>query len=79
MRSYGIGVFFFVILLGAWLEEGFWDRWVWDGEHISVFKPFTLLPTIESDILFIWLVPLLTLPQATHYVLDGFIWRRKDG
>jgi hypothetical protein len=25
-----------------------------------------------------WLVPLLALPQATHYVLDGFIWRRKS-
>jgi hypothetical protein len=24
-----------------------------------------------------WLVPLLALPQSTHYVLDGFIWRRK--
>jgi hypothetical protein len=23
-----------------------------------------------------WLVPLLALPQSTHYVLDGFIWRR---
>jgi hypothetical protein len=22
------------------------------------------------------LVPLLALPQATHYVLDGWIWRR---
>jgi hypothetical protein len=21
-------------------------------------------------------VPLLALPQATHYLLDGFIWRR---
>ena len=24
------------------------------------------------------LVPLLALPQITHYVLDGFIWRRKS-
>jgi hypothetical protein len=22
-------------------------------------------------------VPLLAVPQVTHYVLDGFIWRRK--
>jgi hypothetical protein len=26
-----------------------------------------------------WLVPLLALPQSTHYVLDGFIWRRGKG
>ena len=25
-----------------------------------------------------YLVPLLALPQLTHYVLDGFIWRRKN-
>jgi hypothetical protein len=24
------------------------------------------------------LVPLLALPQATHYVLDGMLWRRGD-
>ena len=24
------------------------------------------------------LVPLLALPQATHYLLDGFIWRSKE-
>jgi hypothetical protein len=24
------------------------------------------------------LVPLLALPQLVHYVLDGFIWRRKN-
>ena len=23
-------------------------------------------------------VPLLMVPQATHYVLDGLLWRRKD-
>jgi hypothetical protein len=24
------------------------------------------------------LVPLLALPQLTHYVLDGFVWKRKN-
>jgi hypothetical protein len=24
----------------------------------------------------VWLVPLLALPQLTHYVLDGVFWRR---
>ena len=79
LRWYGIGIFLAVILVGAWLEEGLWDRWVWDGEHLSIFKPFALLPAIGSEGLLVWLVPLLALPQATHYVLDGFIWRRKDG
>jgi hypothetical protein len=25
-----------------------------------------------------WLVPLLAVPQMTHYVLDGFLWRRRS-
>jgi hypothetical protein len=24
------------------------------------------------------IVPLLALPQLTHYVLDGYIWRRRS-
>jgi hypothetical protein len=24
------------------------------------------------------LVPLLAVPQITHYVLDGFLWRRRS-
>jgi hypothetical protein len=79
IRSYGIWIFLGVILLAAWLEEGMWDRWVWSGEHEPVFRLFSVIPELGADHLFVWLVPLLALPQATHYVLDGFIWRRKDG
>ena len=32
----------------------------------------------DTGSLKILLVPLLALPQLTHYVLDGFIWRRKS-
>jgi hypothetical protein len=55
----------------AYIEELFWNRGVWH----------------EKDWLFggvwdwtewkIWLVPLLAVPQLTHYILDGFIWRRR--
>jgi hypothetical protein len=29
-----------------------------------------------SEKLFQFLVPLLVVPQLTHYLLDGFIWRK---
>jgi hypothetical protein len=32
----------------------------------------------DTSALKVVLVPLLALPQITHYVLDGFIWRRKS-
>lgn len=68
-------VLFLVIL--AYLEEGLWDGFVW-REHLTFFSPFSGLPTITDAAVLAVLVPLLSLPQSTHYVLDGFIWRIKD-
>ncbi|MEO6979448.1 MAG: hypothetical protein ABI113_13750 [Mucilaginibacter sp.] len=35
------------------------------------------MPAITKSIVLALVVPLLALPQSTHYVLDGFIWRVK--
>jgi hypothetical protein len=59
------------LFLAAWSEEWFWDRFVWH-ERSGLFPGPAWLPTPETLVL---LVPLLALPQATHYVLDGWIWR----
>jgi hypothetical protein len=56
----------------AYLEELFWHRGVWH-ERLWLFGA----EWEWSKDLKIWLVPLLALPQITHYVLDGFVWRRK--
>jgi hypothetical protein len=63
-----------LLFLIAYVEEGFWDGLVW-REHPSLFTLFNNLPGISSEQTLAWLVPLLTVPQATHYVLDAFIWR----
>lgn len=57
------------VLLGlAVVEESVWEVSIW-GEH--------LVSVWVLDEAWWWLaVPLLALPQLTHYVLDGFIWRR---
>lgn len=66
------------LLLGfGFLEEGLWAGFVW-REHFEIFPIFSSLPKVISRDTLAWLVPLLTLPQATHYVLDGFIWKLKD-
>nr|WP_262908041.1 hypothetical protein [Hymenobacter sp. 15J16-1T3B] len=72
---YGWMLFLGLILVLAYLEEGAWDGLVW-REHGGVFGWFQQLPHVVETPLLAWLVPLLALPQATHYVLDGFIWRR---
>ncbi|RYU79434.1 hypothetical protein [Hymenobacter persicinus] len=71
----GVALFLGVLFLLAYLEEGIWDGLVW-REHGAVFGWFQSLPTVHDHLLLTLLVPLLALPQATHYVLDGFIWRR---
>lgn len=73
---YGLAIFLGAVMLFAFLEEGLWDGLVW-REHGTVFGWFQQLPTVATPALLMWLVPLLALPQSTHYVLDGFIWRRQ--
>jgi len=63
-----------ILVLLAYMEEGLWDGLVW-AEHKSLFSPFQILPSVESKTTLSWLVPLLALPQLTHYALDGFIWK----
>lgn len=72
-----VPAFVFLLWALAYLEEGLWDGFVW-REHLSFFLPFAGLPAINDVSILAILIPLLSLPQSTHYVLDGFIWRVKD-
>lgn len=65
-------LFLGALFLLAYVEEWFWDGLVW-RDHPTLFT--WLLPKIDSAWLLIGLVPLLVVPQVTHYVIDGFIWR----
>lgn len=70
----GIAMFVVVLLVLAYTEETFWDVFVWK-DHPDIFPFFTQQAPLESPVLLSIIVPLLVLPQLTHYVLDGFIWR----
>ncbi len=71
------------LLVIAYVEEGFWNVLVWD-DHDQFFYVFARifhavgldLSLVTSPAFLAFLVPLLALPQATHYIWDGFIWRR---
>lgn len=56
-----------ILLLLAFSEEYLWEITVWN-EHFTA-------PGIGFDGLHFLLVPLLAMPQLTHYLLDGFIWK----
>ncbi|MDM4018802.1 hypothetical protein [Roseiconus lacunae] len=56
----------------AYVEELVWDRGVWH-EREWLFGSAWNFEGLETVI-----PPLLAVPQVTHYVLDGFIWRRRS-
>jgi hypothetical protein len=64
--------FLATIWLLAYVEELLWDRGVWHerdwlfGDHWQLAGGQPLL------------IALLAVPQITHYVLDGFIWKRRS-
>jgi len=64
-------------ILFACIEEGFWDRFIWQ-DHGSFFGFFSFLRPVAAGWVQSLLIPLLALPQITHYVIDGFIWRKSS-
>lgn len=78
-RTAFIPVFVGLLMLFGYFEEGLWDGWIWK-EHTSLFPWSANWNPAESSIALALLVPLLSLPQFTHYLIDGFIWkiRRKN-
>jgi hypothetical protein len=74
LRVFGRGpvTFLLTVWLLAYLEEMFWDRSVWHE------RGWLFGSAWNAEAIKVWLVPLLAVPQLTHYVLDGFIWRRKN-
>lgn len=69
--AYGPVNFLLLLWALAYVEELLWDRGVWQERSWFFGEAWGI------DIKFI-LVPLLAVPQITHYILDGFIWRRKS-
>ncbi len=70
----GLVVFLSFLLALAFAEEFLWDQLVFhERPWLFGASAFQLSPHVLG-----FVVPLLMLPQATHYVLDGMLWRRGD-
>lgn len=68
-NTFGILLFVLIILGFAFVEEFLWEILIWK-EHFS-------LDSVKiADAFYPVLIPVLAVPQLTHYLLDGFIWRR---
>jgi hypothetical protein len=51
-------------------EEWLWDALVWH-EHATLWAA----PALALEQAAVLLIPLLSVPQLTHYVLDAYLWR----
>lgn len=69
-----VPLYLLILFLLAYLEESIWDFAVWH-EHPAIFTFLSGYYTVFHVQTLSWLVPLLIVPQATHYILDAFIWR----
>ncbi|MBG6111783.1 hypothetical protein IWX84_002671 [Flavobacterium sp. CG_9.10] len=63
----GLLLFLAILIFIAFSEEYLWEILVWNEQFSGITKDF-------SNWYFL-VVPLLTVPQFTHYLLDGFIWK----
>ncbi len=66
-----LATFLGTIWLLAYVEELFWDAGLWHE------RGWMFVGAIDAGNAELILVPLLAVPQITHYVLDGFIWKRR--
>lgn len=77
VASAGVVTFLATALALAFFEEMLWDRLVWHDRPLlfgGIERELPLLgPRVRALV-----VPLLAVPQATHYVLDALLWRRRD-
>lgn len=73
----GVGGFILFLASLAFAEEVLWDQLVWHERLPSMLSEATM-QILRSPAKLQWIVPLLAVPQATHYVLDGFIWKSKS-
>lgn len=67
----GVAAFYLLLAALAFGEEALWDRLVW-REHAELFGDGVLA---LGELGLALCVAALTVPQATHYLLDRWIWR----
>jgi hypothetical protein len=68
----GVLVFLATLWLVAYAEEMLWDRTIWHD------RPWLFGGGIDVGGAAVVIAPLLAVPQLAHYVLDGFLWRRRS-
>jgi hypothetical protein len=70
LLSRGVVMFLATLWVIAYVEEMIWDRAIWHD------RSYLFGSALDVGGFAALIAPLLAVPQLTHYVLDGFLWRR---
>lgn len=73
---YRVTFMMLAVLLLAFGEEYLWDMTLYH-DNVNFFGSFLRYPieVVQQPVFQAFALALLSLPQVTHYVLDGFIWK----
>lgn len=77
-RKYAIFLFLLIPFILGYVEEGLWDTFLWN-ERQEFFSVFRKVKQFIPAQIYPIIIAFLAVPQFTHYVLDGFIWRISKG
>jgi hypothetical protein len=77
-KRWGIILYYLILFSLAYFEESLWDLFV-NREKGEIFGwAYSGTRAFENEMVLAIIVPLLIMPQIVHYILDAYIWRRKQ-
>lgn len=76
--KWGWILFYLIVFAMAYFEEALWDALLYRERPFPFGWTYSFLKSLDHPILVGIVVPLLIMPQIVHYILDAYIWRRKD-
>lgn len=74
--TFNILAMLLIVLLLALTEEYFWDLWL-NRQKTDFFGQFLgyPMPLLQNPIFQAAALALLSIPQVSHYIIDGYIWK----
>jgi hypothetical protein len=74
--AFNILMMILIVLLLALTEEYFWDLWL-NRQKTDFFGQFLVypIPLLQNPIFQAAALALLSIPQVSHYIIDGYIWK----
>lgn len=75
--KWGWSLFFLILLAMSYVEEGMWDVFIWRENTTSFGWLYNWFQQTETKSMQAIIASVLIIPQIVHYILDGWIWKRK--